>query len=88
MADVKLTVDVEDAKKFLNEVADAARAQFAICRSGDVVMVECDQSITAEVHEHLRNAFAGALEGTGVRVVILPKGFRVARINLEHPEAS
>lgn len=83
MADMKVSIDVTDAKQFLEEVANAARAQFAICRSGDVVMVECERHITADGYEHVHNAMTKSLEGTGVRVVILPKGTRVARINLE-----
>lgn len=84
--DIKLTVDTTEAEKFLRGVAEAARSQFAICRPGDVVMLECEVPFSLEAHERLAKSLAEMLDGTGLRAVMLPKGLRVARINLTDPE--
>lgn len=83
---LNLEIDTVKARELLDAVTAAARAQFAICRAGDVVMVEYDQPMTVETHERMSTALAKALEGTGVRCVVLSRGMRVARINLVDPE--
>jgi hypothetical protein len=51
-----------------------------------VVLIEYVHPVTAEVHERLTKALGKSIEGTGVRLVLLAKGMRVARIDLTEPE--
>jgi hypothetical protein len=83
---LELEIDTSKAEKLLAAVVEAARAQFAICRAGDVVFIEYDRAMTVEVHDRLQTALFKSLEGTDVRVVVLSKGMRVGRIQLVDPE--
>jgi hypothetical protein len=81
----ELKIDATEAQAFLKEVANAARAQFAMARAGDTVFVEMDRPVTADAWEAIARYLAAAVEGTGVRCVLLHHGLKVARINLENP---
>lgn len=82
--ELKLSIDMTEAREFLDAVAKTASSQFAICRPGDVIFLECDVGFSLEAHEKLATQFAMVLDGTGVRAVMLPKGLRVARIDLKN----
>lgn len=76
-------IDTKDAQRVLEQVTEAARAQFAICRAGDVVMIEYDRVMTVETHAQISAALAKSLDGTAVRCLVLSKGMRVARSTAE-----
>ena len=54
-----------------------------IARPGDVVLVECEQHLTEEQFRKLRQHFGSAASNVGLKALVLPKGFRVARVKYD-----
>lgn len=79
--DLELKVDLEAAQKFLDAVAVAARAKFAIVKPGEVVVLECEQQMTDEGFQRLKSACGGAAANLGIKLLILPKGVKVAQLS-------
>lgn len=53
---------------------------FAFARAGDVVFLECSQDLSSETLARLTEQLKAAVDGSGVRVVILSRGIKVARV--------
>jgi hypothetical protein len=58
----------------MNETVKILRA----FRPGDVVFIEVPGSLSCEAHARYSEHLSAGLEGTGVKVVILTEGSRVA----------
>lgn len=54
-------------------------------RPGDVVFIEIPCALTNEAYKKYADHLAGALEGTGVKAIVLTDGIRVAAAE-EHSE--
>lgn len=66
----------------MNEQAKILRA----FRPGDVVFIEIPCALTNDAYQRYVEHLKSALDGTGVRAVILTEGIRVAAAE-EYPEA-
>ena len=65
----------------MNEQAKILRA----FRPGDVVFIEIPCALTRDAYERYADHLKGALDGTGVKAVILTDGIRVVAAE-EYPE--
>jgi hypothetical protein len=61
-----------------NEIKVDAVKILRAFKSGDVVFLECGGHISAESYKRFMDQIGALLEGTGVRVVLLGDGIRVA----------
>lgn len=82
VSDMELKIDLKAAQDFLDMVAHAAKSKFAIVKPGDVVFLESPaEHLTdiqaARMREHVEQVAAG----TGVTVVLLPRGVKVAQLS-------
>lgn len=56
------------------------RPVLAIAKRGDVVFVECDRVLKTDQRDSLREIAAKLFKDTGVQIVFLEAGMKVARI--------